>query len=151
MEKRKAKKTTSKISEVIPCPENRGQSHGYGIGESWFEVEETRIEKVLCSGVFWWRVFQYTMLPFTVLYKMSTLNENLASLRSDSSSEKLAGIWFRKLLGYSAAWFALVATIVVWEATGHDVSNAGDHLLRNISTVILVPIMHSELRDAVNN
>jgi hypothetical protein len=112
------------------------QRHSYGIGECWFEGEETRIENVVFNPLFWFRIFQYFVLPLAVLNRIAVLNGNLEALRSDPSSQKLAGIWVRKLVSCAAAWIALFATGVLWAVSGHDVSNVSDHVLRNISTVL---------------
>jgi hypothetical protein len=111
------------------------EKHGYGIGDCWFESHDTRIHRVLCDRHFWWDVTQHLFLPLAIVIKFSSINKNLHRLRSDPSSKKLASIWLRKLLGFAAAWCAFVATIVAWKASGLVVSNASDHLLRNISTV----------------
>ena len=127
------------ILSIAPAKHTGREALGYGIGESWFESQETRIDKVLIDRHFWWDVLQHIFLPIAILFRFSLITENLTALRCDPSSKKLASIWLRKLVGFAAAWFAFIATIVVWKASGQDVSNTSDHLLRNISTVTCNP------------
>jgi hypothetical protein len=115
--------------------EGRCRTLGYGLGETWFEIQDFKLEKIFLNKRFWWDVVQHVFFPLIVISKFSLLTQNLAALRSDTSSQKLASIWLRKLLGFAAAWIAFVSTMVVWKLSGQDVSNVGDHLLRNISMV----------------
>jgi hypothetical protein len=123
------------FNQFSPVHEGRCRTLGYGLGETWFEIQDFKLEKIFLDKRFWWDVLQHVLLPLVLISKSSLLLHNLAALRADTSSQKLASIWLRKLLGFSAAWFAFVSTMVVWKLSGQDVSNVGDHLLRNISMV----------------
>ena len=122
-------------NQYSPVHDERCRTLGYGLGDTWFEFQDFKLEKIFLDKRFWWDVVQHIFLPLVIISKLSLLIHNHAALCSDISSHKLASIWLRKLLGFSAAWVAFVSTMVVWQFSGLDISNVGDHLVRNISMV----------------